>query len=119
MSLNEKPRRRRREDRVSLLDHAGEHIMWLTVSQAEQMIKEKRCEAVGQRPGARLRKVRFQTPEPDMTGREFKVREAGMGTPHQKERHDNPQGVWTIDRLPRSTRKLFVNVVTDCLKDVA
>jgi hypothetical protein len=89
--------------------------MWLTVSQGEQMVKEKRCEILG-RPGTPLRKIRFVTPEPDMSGRVFDVRKASIGTSHQQERRDNPKGVWTIDRMPRAARGIFLAVVTDCLR---
>ena len=99
---------------ISLIDHAGEHLMWLTVSQATQLIAEKRAEAIGTRRRP-LRKVRFRTPEPDMRGRRVIIRGLALGGSHRHERQDNPAGVWTIDRLQSSTRNIFLAVVNECL----
>jgi hypothetical protein len=99
---------------ISLLDHAGEHLMWLTVSQAQKLIDEKRAEPVGTRRRP-MRKVRFRTPEPDMKDRRFIIRGLALGGSHRHARQDNPEGVWTIDRLDKSTRSIFLAVVNECL----
>lgn len=99
---------------ISLIDHAGEHVMWLTVSQAGKLIAEKRAEAMGTRRKP-MRKLRFCMPEPDMRGRRFIIRGLALGGSHRHAREDNPEGVWTIDRLPNFTRKIFLAVVNECL----
>jgi hypothetical protein len=48
------------------------------------------------------------------------IRKRGTtGDSHRQERTDNPAGVWTIDRVARNKRNLFLQVVTDCSERAA
>lgn len=41
-------------------------------------------------------------------------RRGTTGDSHKSERADNPAGVWTIDRVKRRNRGIFLKVVSDC-----
>jgi hypothetical protein len=98
--------------KVRIVDHAGETLEWVSQEQAQRMIQEGRVEILGTRK--KIRAIRPFTPDPDIKLRKF--RKAGFGTAHQLETYDNPKGVWTLDRILPSKRKLFTTVVDECIK---
>jgi hypothetical protein len=69
-----------------------------------------------------VRELRWMgTPLPNVTTPEeaagYKASEARPTKySHNHEAPDNPENVWTLTRLPRSTRKIFIEVVTDCIR---
>ncbi len=49
------------------------------------------------------------------SARDLRHRGLQAGSAHSRETKQNPRGVWTINRLPSGTRRIFLAVVEDCL----
>jgi hypothetical protein len=51
-----------------------------------------------------------------MSSKRFEIRRESFGDAHRFETDDNPRGVWTLDRVRPSQRKIFTRVLDDVLK---
>lgn len=102
---------------IRLLDRAGQFVKWITEAEAEGYIKRHEGVARGSRK-TRIVKLLGDSPIANHHG---PMRSRGAsGDSHRREVYDeNPRGVWTIDRVPVSTRNIFIQVVTDCLEKAA
>ncbi|MBX9601235.1 MAG: hypothetical protein K2X35_09530 [Bryobacteraceae bacterium] len=107
-------------ERLRLLDGAGELVCWVNEHEARKLIKEgvagilrtkrKVRALVLKAGGGRTGGVTEERSSHDLRHR---GRQAGAA--HSRETKQNPRGVWTIDRLPSGTRRIFLAVVEDCL----
>ena len=106
-------------ERLRLLDGAGELVCWVDEHEARKLVKEgvagilrtkRRVRALVLKPHV----SRTSVPQP---GPSHDLRHRGQqaGAAHSRETKQNPRGVWTIDRLPSGTRRIFLAVVEDCL----
>ena len=100
-------------DRLPVKDRTGEVLFYVAASIAQRWIEEGRCRPVGTKTVVRalLLDRDYDTskviPITAYTGQHYS---------HDHADRDNPEGVWTLKRLSRSTAPLFRRVVTDCLK---
>jgi hypothetical protein len=101
-------------EKLRLLDRAGELVRWVTAAEAVEMIDAERVEVL--RTRRRIRAIRFRMEEPDMSSKRFEIRRESFGDAHRFETDDNPRGVWTLDRVRPSQRKIFTRVLDDVLK---
>lgn len=99
--------------KIPLKDRAGVVVRWLTEAEAEAMAKSHAGDVVVLRTKRRIRGLKL-IGNPEAVHR-FVMRRRGMGDSHRRETWENPRGAWHIDRLPSSTRGVFVQVLTDCL----
>ena len=101
--------------RVKLLDAANNFVQLLGQERAEALLRSGRVYPVIER--GKVRAVRWTQPGAflDELAVPCALRKPGAGSSHRNERQDNPKGTWTIDRVRRSERGLFLAVVTDCL----
>lgn len=100
--------------KIPLRDRAGLVIRWLEEAEAEKMAKSHAGDLIVLRTKKRIRGLKL-IGNPDSV-HHFVMRQHGMGDSHRRETYENPRGAWHIDRLPKSTRGVFVQVLTDCMK---
>jgi hypothetical protein len=107
-------------DKLPVIDAANHGILlFVTESEASRLVFEGK--AIWLRTNKKkIRGVKMQANA--ILGDSLKpvkptsIRQRGtMGDSHDHERDDNPEHVWTIDRIARNKRKHFLQVVTDCL----
>jgi hypothetical protein len=97
---------------VRLLDRADEHVCWLEASEARRLIARGQVEVL--RTRRRIRAVRWVAAEArEEPRRLYVLRRRGYGDSHRRETWDNPRGVWTIDRIPRRHRTLFLTTIAE------
>lgn len=103
-----------------MVDIHGEHLFWASENQAHQLLKKRQVRLVRRRGHTRLlvATADFAT--------EYNALDRGRGTAldatrysHNHETGDNPEKVWTLKRLPRSTRPVFTAVLDECLTPAA
>lgn len=100
---------------IQLLDRAGQHVKWVTDAEAEGYLK--RHEAV-ERGRGKHRKLKLLGDSP-IANHHGPMRQRGLGESHRRDTYDNPRGCWSINRVPKSARGVFLQVVTDCLPKAA
>ena len=102
--------------RLEVLGAEGEHVRWVDEEQARNLVK--RGVATVRRTKRRIRALQLvpTAARIDDAGgrRDLKNRGLQAGAAHARETNKNPRGVWTIERLPKSTRDIFLTVVEDC-----
>lgn len=103
--------------KIPLRDRAGIVIRWLEEAEAEKMAQSHAGDLIVLRTKRRIRGLKL-IGNPDSV-HHFVMRQRGMGDSHRRDTYDNPRGVWSIDRLPKSTRDVFVRVLTDCMPKAA
>ena len=98
--------------RTPVYDHAGELLFIATRDRAQQLIADRKVEILGNR--IRIRGLRI--PGPDPAGlRGLRIwRRRQLGAPHRHENYWNPEGVWTLDPIPRTLERDFHAVVLSC-----
>ena len=100
--------------KVRLVDRAGAHVCWLEASEAERLIARGEVEVLGS--NRRVRAVRWAAAEArEEPRRLYVIRRRSYGDSHRRETHENPRGVWTLDRIPARHRKIFLAVVSERL----
>jgi hypothetical protein len=89
-------------DRIALLSPDGRHVSWLREDEAVDLIRQGRVELLGT-----SKKVRFVRQLPDCIGTPEQRLGAGHKTgpcrrhySHKRETPQNPEGVWTLRRIP-------------------
>ena len=97
-------------ERVALLDVNGGHMEWLREDDARRLVLAGKVEVLGARQ--RIRAVRVVAGA-TFTADERLVVDVKSGPArrhysHNRETADNPAGVWTMVRIPKSQRKFFV-----------
>jgi len=95
--------------RLSVVDAAGKHLFWVDDEKARQLIKERKVEIL--RTKRRVRALRAIAPVLEMRGSAADLR--GARYSHDRATEENPHGVWTLVRIPKSTRDIFTSVVDD------
>lgn len=100
---------------IRLLDRAGQFVKWITEAEAQGYCKRHEGVARGSRK-TRVVKLLGDSPIANHHG---PMRIRGSGESHRRDTYENPRGVWHIDRVPRSTQPIFLQVVTDCLQKAA
>jgi hypothetical protein len=100
--------------RLELVDARGEHLMWCDEDLARKFLKARKARMIRKRGRTHLVAIVGAAKFGSLTG--------GRGTAmdktrysHNHETRDNPEKVWTLKRLPSSTREIFRAVVDDCL----
>lgn len=99
----------------ALIDRAGQFIKWINAKEAEGYLT--RHEAVARGRGKHL-KVKLLADSP-VARHHGPMRQRGMGESHRRDTYENPRGQWHIDRIPKSARGVFLQVLTDCLPKAA
>lgn len=103
-------------ERLEVLGAEGEHVRWVDEEQARDLVK--RGVAAVRRTKRRIRALQLvpAAARIDEAGgrRDLKNRGLQAGAAHACETQKNPRGVWTIEKLPASTRDIFLAVVEDC-----
>lgn len=97
---------------VQLIDRANQFVKWITAAEAKGYLE--RHEGVARGRGKHW-KVKLLADSP-VTRHHGPMRTRGMGESHRRDTYENPRGAWHIDRIPKSARGVFVQVLTDCLK---
>lgn len=103
--------------KVQLLDHSGERLQWVSGADAQQMLSEELAEIKGRRRD-KIFAITVRMADVPIN-RRIPVRVPGAGSAHRRDTYFNPRGVFTIDRIPPSTREMYSDVVTSCLKEAA
>lgn len=88
---------------IELIDSAGAHISTIDETRARWLLRTKRATSIVTKHG-RIRALRLISEEEliaDGSG------PTGRHYAHHHDSYDNPTGVWTLRRLPRSWRPFF------------
>lgn len=98
--------------KLPLLDHAGERLAWIDGGRAALLWRQDKV-----RLHVRARKVRAVQVQPATADRTEYVDSRFRRTrySHNHETDDNPEGVWTLIRLPKHTRAVFLDVLRSCV----
>ncbi len=96
--------------KLPLLDHAGERLAWIDGAKACTLWRDgKVCLHVRKRI---VRAVRIQVlDQAEYCPSQFRTTRYS----HDHETAENPEGVWTLIRLPRHIRPVFLDVLRSCL----
>jgi hypothetical protein len=92
--------------RLSVQDASGKHLYWADEEEARQLIKERKVRIL--RTKKRIRGLRAVG---SIVASQATLR--GKGYSHDHETNTNPKGVWTLVRIPESTRDIFTSVIDD------
>jgi hypothetical protein len=103
-------------EKIEVLDSSGRLIFWADEDQARELLKRGQATLV-QRKG----KARYLLGSDQLTKYGELTRGRGNAFTqtrysHNRETEENPERVWTLVRLPRSTRRVFLAVVEQCAK---
>ncbi len=91
-------------------------LLWVDDGQAREMIKGGKARFLRTK-----KRIYGLTLIDQISGKRSVVkptilrRRGTTGDSHNHERPDNPERVWTIDRIGKNKRGIFLKVVTDCL----
>jgi hypothetical protein len=94
------------------VDRKGEFVRWCSADEAAAMIAAGEVESL--RTRRKIHAIRWRQPEPDLSKRRF-IRRAGFGDAHRRETYENPKGVWTLDPIRPSNKRLFTVVRDEIL----
>lgn len=87
--------------------------MWVDFEEAQRLIRSRQVTCI--RHNGKIRALRaFNTADRSKPEKPTPLRRRSIGDSHKNERRDNPAGVWTIDRIGKSTRTIFLAVISDC-----
>lgn len=101
--------------RVRLVDRNGEFVRWCSSDEAAALICADKVEILYTRK--KIHAIRWRQPEPDLSRRRFTIRRAGFGDAHRRETYENPKGVWTLDSIRSSNKRLFTTVRDEIIVD--
>ena len=101
---------------MPLLNNDGSFVAWLSEADARRLIRERKVHLLHTKKRVRAVRVIEEVVTPTKPAA---VRRRGVGDSHKRDARDNPAGVWTIDRIPRSLRPVFRQVVTECMTKAA
>lgn len=91
--------------------------MWVDFEEAQRLIRLRQVACI--RHNGRIRALRaVDTAVRSQPDKPTPLRRKSVGDSHKNERRDNPPGVWTIDRIRKSSRAVFLAVLTDCSASV-
>ena len=100
--------------RIALVDTHGSHLMWCDEQTARELIKARKARLIRKNGYPRMLIA-------SQGQREFGSLTGGRGTAldktrysHNRETRDNPEGVWTLKRLPAATRSIYTAVLDGC-----
>lgn len=99
--------------RLAVVDAEEKHLFWADDEKARRLIKERKVEILWTKRG-RVRALRAIVPVVEMRGSAADLR--GARYSHDRATEENPHGVWTLVRIPKSTRGIFTSVVDDLCK---
>ena len=95
-------------NRVALLDVHGEHVEYLHEEDAHRLVRQGKVEVLGTKQRGRVvRMLPGQTLSVDERLPAVKSGPARRHYSHNREAADNPAGVWTLVRIPKSERRFF------------
>lgn len=97
--------------KLSVVDGDGKHLFWADEEQSRELLRDKKVEAL--RTKRKIRGLRTIVPDCVLNGSIAQLR--GRKYSHNREAVDNPQGCWTLIRLPNSTREIFTAVLDQCV----
>jgi hypothetical protein len=103
--------------KLAVVDPQGELLFWVEDGdEARTLIKKRQARLI--RKNGRVRMLVAT----DAFTEEYGSLDGGRGTAFDKTRYShnhetdtNPEKVWTLKRLPRTTRPVFTRVLDDCL----
>lgn len=104
-------------DRLPVKDRAGETLFYVPTQVAERWLAEGRVKPLGTK--TRIRAIQL-LPEFERDIQHFSkpipiTAYMGQRYSHKHATEQNPEGVWTHKHQPRSLRRIFLRVVTDCV----
>jgi hypothetical protein len=96
--------------KVSIVDHSGTVLDWVSAQEAAELIKSGKVEILGTR--RKVRSLRYFCKDPDI--KLTAHRRPGYGEAHARETYSNPKGTWTLERIPERHAHLFQTVIREC-----
>jgi hypothetical protein len=103
-------------DRLPVKNRAGEVVCYVSDKVALRWIEEKRCTPIGTKNVIRGLLLGTDIDHSKV----ISIRDyMGQAYSHRHDAKDNPEGVWTLKRLPKSTAPIFRAVLDSCMSKAA